>query len=218
MEFIRPDQIAPSSVFRSLREDLDGLRAEIDAARPLPEGVVSRIANELRQERVHQSNAIEGNTLSFRETVRILESGQLFDVGKKRESLETLNLGKAIGQIQDCLDAQIGYADEGLFLAVHKILFTELRDDIAGCFRWNRVAIRGANHDDRTGVDRAILSSPTPPAPAGERPLLQVSGRSRRGRGGILRRVVGVVPPRLGTSPSPRLFRRCRLPNHTVTN
>lgn len=141
-----PSVVEPSGVYRGLREDLDSLREQIDAARPLPESVVDRIAHELTLKRVHQSNAIEGNTLSLRETVRILESGQLIDVGRKRESFEVINLGKAISKIKDCLNANEGYADEQLFLHVHKVLFHELRDDIAGRIRSERVVIRGAKY------------------------------------------------------------------------
>ena len=146
LDIPRPSDVTLSGVFRGLREDLNSLREQIDAARPLPESVVDRIANELTLKRVHQSNAIEGNTLSVRETVRILESGQLIDVGRKRESFEVINLGKAIEIVKDCLIANDGYADQRLFLQVHKVLFHELRDDIAGVFRRERVVIRGAKH------------------------------------------------------------------------
>lgn len=146
MDLILPNEIESNRVYLSLREDLDGLQNEIDAARPIPEPVVLKIANELTRNRVHQSNAIEGNPLTLRETVKILESGQLIDVGRKRESLEALNLGKAIQHVQDCLNSGKTFADEKLFLAVHKTLLTDLRDDIAGMYRQERVVITGAKH------------------------------------------------------------------------
>lgn len=146
MDLPFPPQITPGGVFRELRKDLDHLRAEIDAARPLPSELVTRISNQLTQDRVHQSNAIEGNTFTPRETATVLQTQQLIDVGRRRESLEALNLGKVIGELQRDLESGADYADEGRFLAIHKLLFTDLRDDIAGRYRADRIMIRGAKY------------------------------------------------------------------------
>ena len=146
MDFVLPEQVMTSGVFRELRKDLDALRAEIDSARPLSQALVSRIATQLTEDRVHQSNAIEGNTFTRRETGQVLAAGQVIDVGRRRESLEALNLGKAIAGVQDCMDQQQGYDDQDRFLEIHKVLFTDLRDDIAGRYRPERIMIRGAKY------------------------------------------------------------------------
>ena len=146
MDLVLPEQVVTSGVFRELRKDLDALRAEIDSARPLSQALVSRIATQLTEDRVHQSNAIEGNTFSRRETGQVLAAGQVIDVGRKRESLEALNLGKVIARVQDCMDQNEGYEVEDRFLEIHRVLFTDLRDDIAGRYRPDRIMIRGAKY------------------------------------------------------------------------
>ena len=146
MELVLPEQVVTSGVFRELRKDLEALRAEIDSARPLSPALVSRIATQLTEDRVHQSNAIEGNTLTRRETGQVLAAGQVIDVCRRRESLEALNLGKAIARVQNCMDQKEGYEDENRFLEIHKVLFSDLRDDIAGRYRPNRIMIRGAKY------------------------------------------------------------------------
>ncbi len=146
MDLVLPEQLITSGVFRELRKDLGDLRAEIDSARPLSQTLVSRIVTQLTWDRVHQSNAIEGNTFTRRETGQVLVAGQVTDVGRKRESLEVLNLGKAIAHVQNCMDQKEGYEDENRFLEIHKVLFTDLRDDIAGRYRQDRIMIRGAKY------------------------------------------------------------------------
>lgn len=146
MDLPLPSEISLGGVFRELRKDLESLRTEIESARPLSPEVVERITTQLTQDRVHQSNAIEGSTFTRRETVQVLAAGQIVDVGRRRESLEALNLGKVIGELQRDIENGAGYADEDRFLAIHKLLFTELRDDIAGRYRPDRIMIGGAKH------------------------------------------------------------------------
>lgn len=73
-----------------------------------------------------------------------------------------MNLGKAIQHVQSCLDSGKTFADEKLFLAVHKTLFTDLRDDIAGMYRLERAMITGAKHQpprDPATLMRALFES-----------------------------------------------------------
>ena len=75
MDLVLPEQVVTSGVFRELRKDLEDLRAQIDSARPLTQALVTRIATQLTEDRVYQSNAIEGNTFTRRETVQVLAAG-----------------------------------------------------------------------------------------------------------------------------------------------
>jgi Fic family protein len=70
-------QLAVASAFSDLPilEETDRLRSEIDKLRPLPPEVEQRILQKLRLEWNYHSNAIEGNTLSYGETVAFLMHG-----------------------------------------------------------------------------------------------------------------------------------------------
>ena len=50
-------------------------KAQLDALRPLPEAAVRRLNDQLAVEWTYNTNAIEGNTLTLRETQLILETG-----------------------------------------------------------------------------------------------------------------------------------------------
>lgn len=146
MNIIDLKDLVVDAASRSLIDDLESLRGTIDAARPLPADLVSRIRQELLEDRVFNSNSIEGNTLSLRETRAILESGQIVDVGRTRENQEALNLGAALRVLEAHVNSPAPYALESLFLEVHRTLFEGLRDDIGGKYRSTRVLLSGAKH------------------------------------------------------------------------
>lgn len=52
----------------ALLEMIDADKATLDAARPLPAHTVSSLREKLMLEWTYHSNAIEGNTLTLRET------------------------------------------------------------------------------------------------------------------------------------------------------
>ena len=69
---------------RNVEADMPGTRlfnrinekkAALDALRPLPVAAVKRLQEEMNVEWIYNSNAIEGNTLTLRETRYILETG-----------------------------------------------------------------------------------------------------------------------------------------------
>lgn len=56
----------------SLLERIDRKKAEMDTMRPLTAGEVARLTEEFTVEYTYNSNAIEGNTLTLRETDMVL--------------------------------------------------------------------------------------------------------------------------------------------------
>ncbi|MDR0285081.1 MAG: Fic family protein [Propionibacteriaceae bacterium] len=109
-------------------------------------------------ESVHQSNAIEGSTLSLEDTERVVQ-GLTPDGGRLvREVYEAANLAAVT---VDLLSSTAPLS-EGLILRWHGRLMTGIRDDIAGRFRrgheWVRVGSHvGANPDFVPGLVRQAL-------------------------------------------------------------
>ena len=54
---------------------LEKKKNQLDALRPLPAAAVNRLREQLNLEWIYNSNAIEGSTLTLRETQLILETG-----------------------------------------------------------------------------------------------------------------------------------------------
>ena len=133
-------------VASALAADLEDLAAQINAHRPLPTDLVRSIDADLRDQRVQKSAAIEGNTLTLRETRAILETGQLIDVGKPREEREILNLGRAIEKLEEWVGGdRSDVPGVDTVLKLHGEVLDGLRPD-AGCYRTGRVMLIGAKH------------------------------------------------------------------------
>ena len=73
----------------------------IDQHRPLPASVLGRLKEQLVLDWTYNSNAIEGNTLTLRETKLVLEEGLTVGGKSLREHLEAINHRDAIDYVED---------------------------------------------------------------------------------------------------------------------
>jgi len=72
MELPTPADIHLDEVTKTMLTDLAELARQVNEIRPLSPAVLRQVRDELFGERVFSSNAIEGNTLTIRET-RLIE-------------------------------------------------------------------------------------------------------------------------------------------------
>ena len=84
-------------------ETIDDLKQQLDALRPLPKHSVQSLHEALVLEWTYHSNAIEGNTLTLKETKVVLEG---ITVGGKsmREHFEAINHKEAIEWVVCCCE------------------------------------------------------------------------------------------------------------------
>lgn len=120
-------------------------KAALDALRPLPPAVVSRLNEQLTVEWIYNSNAIEGSTLTLRETQLVLETGLTIGGKSLREHLEVINHQQAIQYVE-----ALANSTEPLTLfhvrQIHRLVMVRIDDDNAGQYRTLPVRIAGAAH------------------------------------------------------------------------
>jgi len=145
MELWLPDHIALNDTTNALIADVEEVARRVNEHRPLEPDVVARIDDDLLGERVYSSNAIEGNTLDYRETVMILRQG-IGGFRKKREAKEARNLGAAIKSVTTWMDGGIEAYDVDRFREAHRTILTEIDDHWAGKLRTDSVMIQGAKY------------------------------------------------------------------------
>ncbi|MEK9178971.1 MAG: Fic family protein [Patescibacteria group bacterium] len=95
-------------------------------------------------ERVYNSNAIENSTLTLPETEKILmqiESGKHMSL---REVFEAKNLALVYGYVKKTAPEKSLTMD--MFLLLHKMLLTNIRDTVAGRFREGNEMVRVGTH------------------------------------------------------------------------
>src|SRR5208282_3345494 len=77
MDLPKPSELKPGEATKSLMKDLEDIAYQVNEIRPLTGPVLKTVQQQLLGERVFSSNAIEGNTLTLRETVLILQTGAI---------------------------------------------------------------------------------------------------------------------------------------------
>ena len=143
------DPTLPRVDARLLRR-LGEKKAQLERYRPLAPQVLRRLHDELRVLLTYHSNAIEGNTLSLRETQLVIEHGVTVGGHTLREYLEATNHAEALAHLMRLADDAAPIAVEDI-LELHRLTMDKILDG-AGELRRTAVSIRGARL--------------TPPAPA----------------------------------------------------
>ncbi len=124
--------------------EIDRLKAALDAKRPLDGAIVRNLREDLIVRWTYHSNAIEGNTLTLRETKVALEG---ITIGGKtvREHLEALNHREAIFLLEE-LVAKGGALTEWDIKSLHALILKGIEPENAGRYRTVNVRIVGAEH------------------------------------------------------------------------
>lgn len=105
-------------------------------------------------EQVYNSNAIENSTLSLEETEKILLQIDLDRYISEREIFEAKNLARVVSYIEKKSKEQ--ELDFEVILLLHKMLLSNIRDDIAGRFRNGKEWVRVGDH---IAVDPQLVSA-----------------------------------------------------------
>lgn len=108
------------------------------------ESLIKLIAETEVAEQVYNSNAIENSTLSLEETEKILLQIDLDRYITEREIFEAKNLARVVSYIDKRAKEQELSLE--VILSLHKMLISNIRDDIAGRFRKDNEFVRVGNH------------------------------------------------------------------------
>lgn len=108
------------------------------------ESLIQLIAETEVAEQVYNSNAIENSTLSLEETEKILLQIDLDRYISEREIFEAKNLACVVLYINKRSKEQELTLD--VILSLHKMLISNIRDDIAGRFRKKNEYVRVGSH------------------------------------------------------------------------
>lgn len=115
------------------------------ALRPLSPESVASLAAAWDVRMVHESNAIEGNSLTLRETELVLSKGVTVSGKPLKDHIEALNLAKAWDKVKALAKSDSNLSERDL-LDLHQIILTRVEDDFAGSYRRGAVRIAGSNH------------------------------------------------------------------------
>lgn len=128
----------------SLLSQIDRKKEELDRRRPLTEGELERLNEEFAVEYTYNSNAIEGNTLTLRETDLVLR-GLTVSEKPLKDHLEAVGHKEAFDFVQE-LVRENAPLTEWVIRQIHFLVLADKRED-RGVYRRVPVRIMGARHE-----------------------------------------------------------------------
>ena len=123
---------------------IDKKKKELDGRRPLTEGEVARLNEEFIVEYTYNSNAIEGNTLTLRETDLVLRG---LTVAQKplKDHMEAVGHKEAFEYVSELVKDNVPIS-ESIIKKIHFLVLADKKDD-RGVYRRVPVRIMGAQHE-----------------------------------------------------------------------
>lgn len=128
----------------SIFKKIDQLRQRYYKAASGKEALLKLLSEAEVAEQVYNSNAIENSTVTLEETEKILLQIDLDRYITERELFETKNLARVVSYIDS--KAKERELDLEMVLILHKMLLSNIRDEIAGRFREEGEWVKVANH------------------------------------------------------------------------
>ena len=116
----------------------------LQTSRPLPAIALNKIKESLSMEWTYNSNSIEGNSLTLRETQMVLQEGITVKGVSLREHFEAHNHDKAIDYLFSIVNDNYILRSIDI-LSLHGLVLRSIEDDFAGRLRNGGVRIVGAN-------------------------------------------------------------------------
>lgn len=128
----------------SIFAQIERKKAELDGKRPLTEGEAARLNEEFVVEYTYNSNAIEGNTLTLRETDLVLR-GLTIDQKPLKDHMEAVGHKEAFDYVSELVKEDMPIS-ESIIKQIHYLVLADRKDD-RGVYRRVPVRIMGAHHE-----------------------------------------------------------------------
>ena len=128
----------------SILSQLNRKKVELDGRRPLTEGELERFNEEFTVEYTYNSNAIEGNTLTLRETDLVLR-GLTIDQKPLKDHMEAVGHKEAFDYVRELVKEKAPLT-ESVIKQIHYLVLADKKDD-RGVYRRVPVRIMGAHHE-----------------------------------------------------------------------
>lgn len=120
--------------------------------RPLKEVAVRKLRDQFSIEMTYNSNAIEGNKLTLKETYLVLREGITVKGKNLKDHLEAKNHEDALRYLFDLVDSKKKISiTNALIRELHQLVVKDTERDMAGKYRKTNVAILGSKHKPAPG-------------------------------------------------------------------
>lgn len=126
-------------------EKVDDLKKRWNSLKPLNGIQLAKMKEYFKIQYTHESNQIEGNTLSLQETMLVVEEGLTISGKSIKEHLEAINHSEAVEYLGDFIKGAVDLSRK-ILLDIHSIVLRSIDRKYAGRIRDVPVRISGSEH------------------------------------------------------------------------
>jgi Fic family protein len=135
----------PNYKDEEIMKQIDKLKKQLDALRPLPKEQLENLEEYFRIQYTYDSNRIEGNTLTLQETALVIDKGITISGKSVHEHLEAINHSEAVELLQDLVQNKTDLT-EYVLKQLHGLILRGINKNNAGKYRSVNVMISGSRH------------------------------------------------------------------------
>lgn len=131
---------------------------QIKSQRPFSPAIVAKLREQFSLEMTYNSNAIEGNKLTLKETFLVINDGITVKGKSLQEHLEAKNHHEAVHFLYELIEHDKRHTlNEQLIRSLHKLVVRDLDGEDAGDYRKGNVMITGSKHKPPEAFEVAHL-------------------------------------------------------------
>lgn len=135
------------SLPQNLVDSLERKLSLLNKLRPLPKSAVQKLREHFKIEMTYNSNAIEGNSLTLKETFLVINEGITVKGKPLKDHLEAKDHHAALEYLYGLVEHQSQQTlSEHLIRTLHQLITRETEAEWAGRYRESNVIITGADH------------------------------------------------------------------------
>lgn len=137
-----------------LAERIEDKLKALNKFRPLPPPLVKKLREQFEIEMTYNSNGIEGNSLTMKETFLVINEGITIKGKPLKDHLEAKNHYEALEYLTDLVAHDKKHTlSEVLIRHLHQMIIQDIDKDWAGRYRDRNVIIGGAKHTPPEAIE-----------------------------------------------------------------
>lgn len=138
----------------NLKTILEERLKKLKKLRPISSALMLKLKERFEIEMTYNSNAIEGNTLTLKETYWVIQHGITVKGKSLKDHLEAKNHKEALDYLYEMIEQGASHTiSEHLINNLHSIIIQDINKDIAGRYRNVDVFITAAEHTPPSALD-----------------------------------------------------------------
>ncbi len=139
---------------QNIQDLLEEKLKKLNELRPISETLLEKLRERFEVEMTYNSNAIEGNTLTLKETYWVIQQGITVKGKPLKDHLEAKNHKEALEFLYDTIEHKSkNTISEHLIKTLHSLVIQDVNKDIAGKYRNRDVFITGTEHTPPSAIE-----------------------------------------------------------------